>query len=223
MERANGARRQARGHQQNKQAGPAEKRAKIKPYAAPVKQESEHHGGPEAQHRAERRPDPDILAKRGQQEKDRLQPFSRHGEKDHHHQRPAVPAGAFERAIHRLLQLAFHIAGNFTHPEHHPGEDHNGDGRHDALEQLLLFLRELAGGFVDKNTEAQAERGGKKHADPHHAEPVAALGALEVAGNKADDERCFKAFTQHNQKRNKHSGTCQCEIRSTDAKKRKRE
>ncbi|CCJ97681.1 hypothetical protein BN130_143 [Cronobacter malonaticus 507] len=134
-----------------------------------------------------------------------------------------MTAGAFQRAIHGLLQFAFYVAGDFTHPEHHPGEDHDGDRRHKPFKQLLLFLRELAGSFIDKNTEAQAERGGEKHACPHHAKPVAALGAFKIARDKADNERRFKTFTQHNQKRNKHSGTCKCEIRSTDAKKRKRE
>ncbi|CCJ91969.1 hypothetical protein BN132_3897 [Cronobacter turicensis 564] len=221
MKRANGARREPCGDEQNKEAGPAEKRAEVKTNAAPVEQETKHHGGRKPKHRAERRPDAHILTKCGQQEEDRFEALARDREKHHHHQRPAVSARAFQRAIHGLFQLAFHIAGHFTHPEHHPGEDHDGNGRHQPFKQLLLFLRELAGGFIDENAKAQAERGGEKYACPHHAKPVTALGALEIAGDKADDKRRFKTFTQHNQKRNKHSGTCKCEIRSTDAKKSK--
>ncbi len=96
--------------------------------------------------------------------------------------------------INGLLKLHLDVARHFAHPENHPCQDHHGDDRDDALKQLLLFLRKLAGGFIDDDTEREAERGGEKNADPHHTNPAAALGTLEVAGDEANDQRRFETF-----------------------------
>ena len=97
--------------------------------------------------------------------------------------------------IHRLLQLDFHIAGDLTHPEHHPGQNHHRNDGDNPLKQLLLFLRELAGGFVDQDTQAQTERRGEEHANPHDANPASALGSLQITGDKADNQSRFEPFT----------------------------
>lgn len=97
--------------------------------------------------------------------------------------------------VYRLLQLHLHVAGDFTHPEHHPGEDHHRNHGDDPFEKLLFFLREFAGGFIDEDTQAQAERRGKEDANPHDANPASALGSLQIAGDKADNQGRFKAFT----------------------------
>ncbi len=187
--------RQPRRHQQNKQTGPFKECAQVKANAAPVEQEAQHHGGCQPQHCTNRWPDTDILLKRCQQEKHRLQPLARHSEKDHHDQRPAVVIALLQSVIHRLLQLHFYIAGDFTHPEHHPGEDHHRNHRDNTFKQLLFFLREFTGRFVDQNPQAQTEPRGEKHAHPHHANPASALGSLQVTGDKADNQGRFEAFT----------------------------
>ncbi len=61
-------------------------------------------------------------------------------------------------AIDRLLQLHFDIARHFAHPENHPGEDHHSDHCHDTFKQLLFFLWEFAGGFINEDAQAQAQR-----------------------------------------------------------------
>ncbi len=108
-------------------------------------------------------------------------------------------------AIDRLLQLYFDVARHFAHPENHPGKDHHGDHRHDAFKQFLFFLRKFTGGFVNEDTQAQAQRSGKQHANPHHTNPSASLGTLKIAGNQTDNQRGFKSFAQHNEKWNKHA------------------
>ena len=148
------------GDEENKQAGPFKKRAKIEANTAPVEQEAEHHGCSKTEHCTERRPDTDILLKRRQQEKDRLQPFPCNGKKDHHHQRPAMMIPTLQCAIDCLFQLHFDVARHFTHPENHPGEDHHGNHRHDTFEQFLLFLRKFAGSFINEYTQPQAQRSG---------------------------------------------------------------
>ena len=100
-----------------------------------------------------------------------------------------------QRVIHRLLQLHLHVARDFTHPEHHPGKDHHRNHGDDTLKQLLLFLRELPGGFVDEDTEAQTECCGKEYPDPHDANPASALGSLQITGDEAHDKGSFKPFT----------------------------
>ena len=100
-----------------------------------------------------------------------------------------------QRVIHRLLQLHLHVTRDFTHPEHHPGEDHHRNHGHDTFKQLLLFLRELAGGFVNENAQAQAERRGKEYPDPHDANPPPALGSLQITGDEAHDKGGFEPFT----------------------------
>ena len=102
---------------------------------------------------------------------------------------------ALEGIIDRLLKLLFDVARHFTHPEHHPRQNAHRHHRHDALKQLLLALRKLAGGFVDKDSQAQAQRRRKQHPNPHYANPAAALGAFQIAGNQADNQRSFQAFT----------------------------
>ncbi len=187
--------RQSRGHQQNKQAGPLEERAQVKTNAAPVEQETKHNRRGQPEHRAQRRPDAHVLLKSREQEEHGLQAFTRHGEKDHHDQRPAVVVAFLQGVIHRLLKLYLHVTGNFAHPEHHPGEDHHRYYGNNAFKQLLLFLRKFTSGFVDKNTQPQAERRGKENANPHHANPASALGTLQITGDKANNQGRFKAFT----------------------------
>lgn len=97
--------------------------------------------------------------------------------------------------IHRLLKLYLHVTGNFAHPEHHPGEDHHRYYGNNAFKKLLLFLRKFSCGFVDKNTQPQAERRGQEDANPHHADPASTLGALQITGDKANNQGRFKAFT----------------------------
>jgi hypothetical protein len=97
--------------------------------------------------------------------------------------------------IHRLLQLHFHVAGDFTHPEHHPGEDHHRNHGDDAFKQLLFFLRKFSGGFIDKDPQPQAERCGEDNPNPHNANPASALGSLQITGDQADNEGRFKPLT----------------------------
>jgi len=56
-------------------------------------------------------------------------------------------------------------------------------------------LREFTGGFVDRNAQTQAEGGSQENADPHHADPAAALGTFQIAGDQADNKGRFEAFT----------------------------
>ncbi len=183
------------GYQQNKQAGPLEENAEVKTDPTPVEQETEHHRGCQTQYRAERRPDPDILLESSQQEEDRLQPFTRHGEEDHHDQCPAVVIALCEGAVHRLFQLNLNVTRHFAHPEHHPGEDHHRNDCDDAFKQLLLFLREFPSGFVNRNPQTETEGGRQENANPHHPNPATALGSFQIAGDQADNKGRFEAFT----------------------------
>ena len=94
MEGADRPRRQASGHQQDKQAGPFEEHAKVETDTAPVEEETQHDCRGQPQHRPQRRPDANVLLECRQQEEDRLQPLTGDREKDHHHQRPAVVIAA---------------------------------------------------------------------------------------------------------------------------------
>lgn len=96
--------------------------------------------------------------------------------------------------IYRLLQLHLHVTRDFTHPEHHPGEDHHRYHGNDTFEQLLLFLREFTGGFIDQNAQAQTERSGEENPYPHHPNPASALGSLQITGDEANNEGRFQAF-----------------------------
>lgn len=102
---------------------------------------------------------------------------------------------ALQGVIHRLLQLLLHVARHLAHPEHHPGQDKDRDQRHDALKQLLFTLRKFAGCFVDEDPQAEAQRRREDDPNPHYANPVSALSAFQIAGDQADNQRCFQAFT----------------------------
>ncbi len=195
---------QAGGDEQNEQAGPFEEFGQVQLHPAPVNHHAQHDGGHQAEHRADRRCGAHVLLKRRQQEEHRLQPFARDGEEHHRHQRPTLPFAGVERLIDRPFQMHLDRLGDFTHPEHHVGEDHHRHHRNDTFEQLLLFLRELAGGLIDEDAERQTQRGCDYHADPHRAEPLAALRALQVAGDQADDQRRLQPLAEHDKKGNKH-------------------
>ena len=101
---------------------------------------------------------------------------------------------ALQRIIHRLFQLLFHVARDFAHPEDHPGQDAYRYQCHDAFEQLLFPLGKLAGRFVNEDPQAQAQRRRQDNANPHDANQAAALGAFEIAGNQADNQRRLQPF-----------------------------
>ena len=204
MEGADRPRGQPGGDEQNEQAGPFEEFGQVQLHPAPVNHHAQHDGGRQAEHRADRRRGAHVLLESRQQEEHRLQPFARHGEEHHRHQRPTLPFAGAERLIDRPFQMHLDRLGHFAHPEHHIGEDHHRHHRDDAFEQLLLLLRELAGGFIDEDAERQTQRRGDNHADPHRAQPLAALRAFQVAGDQADDQRGLQPFTEHDKKGNEH-------------------
>ncbi|MCS5946246.1 hypothetical protein LNP25_18830 [Klebsiella variicola subsp. variicola] len=69
------------------------------------------------------------------------------------------------------------------------------------------------GGFVDKNALSQDTAPPRDHANPHHANPVAALGAFQIAGDQADNQRAASRPSRNIMKWDKHANALKCKHR----------
>ncbi len=142
------------------------------------------------------------LLERGQHEHRGLEPFAEHGEERHHDETD-------RRALHQrdrraLLEIALEVGGVATHPDDHPGDHPDRDQRDDRLELLLLPLRQVLLGDVERVRHAAAEQHRSRHAEPHPPQRVAATLLAEEGGDDPDDQRRLEALPQTDDEGGKH-------------------
>ena len=109
--------------------------------------------------------------------------------------RPARGA-AGEHVVEGGLDAFLEGAGGLPHPEDHPGDHGDGDQGEGAADDLLGLEGEGLGAPREQGAEGEREAGGQGDADPHLGEDVSTVGAHEVGGDDADDERGLEALAE---------------------------
>ncbi len=215
MHGAHRTREQARGNQQNEQAGETKEMLEVETQTAAIKSPASNHRAGYAKQSADGRRTALALLKYSQQEKDRLQPLTGNGKKHHGNQRIGVAVATGESTIQSAGQLLAQTFGCAAHPEHHPGQHRYRDQTHHRLKHFLLALRELGADKLQSGAHKQGQACSKENTYPDSRHPGATAGLAQITGNNANNQRRFKAFAQHDQKGNKHESQ-PCQKRESD-------
>ena len=91
-----------------------------------------------------------------------------------------------------------------AHPHHHPGDHPDGGQRDDRLELLLLPLRQVLLGHVQRARDPATEQHRAQDTQPHPPQGVAATLLAEEGGDDADDQRGLEALPEADDEGGKH-------------------
>src|SRR3984885_4923426 len=143
MKRAQGASEETGSHENDEDAGPAEKRAQIELHAEIVDRETHADRRGKPKRRPDRHGPAIALLDDREKEEQGFEPFAADGEEDHADQRKALAVAWTQGIVDRVMQLGLDRPGRFLHPEDHGGQDCGRQKRDQALEKFLLALREF--------------------------------------------------------------------------------
>jgi len=194
---------QAAGDQHEDQAGGPEEPRQIQPHPAAVDAVPEGDCHHDAQERAEPSQRPArALVERREQEHHGLEALTHDGQERHCHQ--GKTRADRERRRRRALQLTLQIARVPFHPNDHVGHHQNCNGADDALQTLLLTLRQVLRDHPKQDAHSRAQQHTRAHADEHPTQYVAAALLDQERGDDADDERRLEAFPQADHEGREH-------------------
>jgi hypothetical protein len=175
----------------------------IQPHPAAVDAVPEGDCRHDAQERAEpSQRSARALVERREQEHHGLEALAHDGQKRHRHQ--GETRADRERRRRRALQLTLQIARVPFHPNDHVGHHQDRNGADDALQTLLLTLRQVLRDHPKQDADSRAQQHTRAHADEHPTEYVAAALFDQERGDDADDERRLEAFPQADHKGREH-------------------
>jgi hypothetical protein len=90
------------------------------------------------------------------------------------------------------------------HPNDHVGHHQDRNGADDALQTLLLTLRQVLRDHPKQDADSRAQQHTRAHADEHPTQYVAAALFDQERGEDADDERRLEAFPQADHEGREH-------------------